>query len=307
MKVLITGSSGFVGNFLVEHLTTLGIEVFGIDVNEYKYKKYDNYEFEKCDVTNLNKMKDIVDKFQPTHIIHTAFVMVPLYNVELENKIDLEGSKNVLECSNKVKSVKQLIFFSSARTYGGHADNKLWINEDEKLRPNDYPYGYNKVEIEEYYTKNKRDDLKVVFFRMCTACGPSYYRSKGLVRLINQSPCQLMVNGTDLIMQFIHEDDVKQLTKLVLDDPEVEGVYNLAPDSYSSLKELAPKRTIFIKISEKRITKIFSFIWRLRIAKITPTSVPLITYGIIISPKKLVDRYNYKFKYTTMEAFHNSI
>lgn len=308
MKVLITGSSGFVGNFLVSYLTLLGHEVIGIDVNEYKYANYDNYTFEKCDVSDIDKVDNIIKKYNPTNIIHTAFIMIPMHNVKRENEIDIEGSKNILISANSTPSVKQIIFFSSARVYGGHKDNKLWITEDGELRPNDYPYGVNKVKIENYFNEyNKRDDLKIVFFRMCTACGPSYYKSKGLVKLINKSPFQLLVNGTDLIMQFIHEDDVKELTRLVMEDPDIQGAYNLAPDSYASLKEMAPKRTIFIKISEDKIRKIFSFIWKLHIAKIIPSSVPLITYGIIISSKKLTDRFNYKYKYTTIEAFHNSI
>lgn len=308
MKILITGSSGFVGNFLVSYLTSLGHEIIGIDVNEYKYITYDHFKFEKCDITDFNKLDIIIKKYRPSHVIHTAFIMVPKYDSDLENKIDLEGSKNVLKSVNSTKSVKQIIFFSSARVYGGHSDNKLWISEDERLRPNDWPYGVNKVKIEKYYSEyQKRDDLKIIFFRMCTACGPSYYKSKGLVRLIKHSPFQLSVNGNDFIMQFIHEDDVKELTRLVLEDREIHGVYNLAPDSYAYLRDLAPKRTIFIKISEQKIRKIFNFIWKFHIAKISPTSIPLITYGIIISSKKLTERYNYKFKYSTFEAFNNSL
>lgn len=308
MKVLITGSGGFVGNFLVSFLTSLNIEVIGIDNIHYKFQKYNNYIFELCDITDAKKVDSIVKKHNPTHVIHLAYVMVPKHNRELEDNIDVQGSKNIFISSNNCKSVKQFIIFSSASVYGGNKENQLWITEDGELKPNEWVYAQNKIKVEDFYnTYPNRDNLKVVIFRMCTACGPSYYKSKGLVKLLNRSPIGLLVNGTDMDMQFIYEDDVKTIVKLVLDDPEVEGVFNLAPDSYATTKELSPNPKLFIKISESKVKKIFNFLWKSRIAKISPTSVSLITYGIIISSKKLMDRYNYKYKYTTKEAFYSSI
>lgn len=308
MKILITGSSGFVGNFLVSALTSQGHNVIGLDVVQYPFQHYKNYKFICCNISNRTEVNSIVKRESPSHIIHLAYIMIPKHIRAIEDSVDLLGSENIFLAANSTESVKQILLFSSASIYGGNPDNPAWISEEVIPRPGEWVYAQNKVLAEEFYLSyHKRDNLNVVIFRMCTACGPSYFQKKGLVRLLKNSPIGQLVNGTDMNMQFIHEDDVINLTTLILQDNEVEGVYNLAPDSYVSTKELSPNPKLFIKISEKRIKSIFNWIWKLRIAKISPTSTALITYSIVISPKKLMDRYNYQFKHTTLSAFHHSI
>ncbi len=308
MKVLITGSSGFVGNFLVKYLTSLNIEVIGLDRVNYKFQTYEHYHFENCDITDKNRVLDIVKRHKPTHVIHLAYIMIPQHDKEFEDSVDFGGSQNIFIAANKNRSVKQFILFSSASIYGGNKYNPEWFYEENEQKPGDWVYAQNKVKSENFYNSyNKREDLKLVIFRMCTACGPSYFKGKGLVRLLKRSPVGQLVNGTDINAQFIHEDDVKNLVYKVLYDNDIEGVYNLAPDSYASTRELSPNPKFFIKVSEKMITKIFSFLWKYRIAKISPTSVSLLAYSIIISPDKIKKRYNYEFKYTTKGAFYNSV
>jgi UDP-glucose 4-epimerase len=68
MKILVTGSAGFIGGYLVEELLKAGHEVFGID-NYSKYgeihKSYDGhpkYHFIKSDVKDLAVMKELAGK-----------------------------------------------------------------------------------------------------------------------------------------------------------------------------------------------------------------------------------------------------
>ena len=65
MKILLTGSSGFLGGYLVDELITHGYEVIGID-NFSKYgpirKEYDNhpnYTLIKGDCKDINLMKEL--------------------------------------------------------------------------------------------------------------------------------------------------------------------------------------------------------------------------------------------------------
>lgn len=304
-KILITGATGYLGNFLSEYFGKKGIEVVGLGIEKQPVLKIPNYKLVKCDVRDKAKMKKIFDEEKPTHVIHLAYLMDPLHDKKTEYDIDVVGSQNVLEVANLTKSVKQLIHFSSASIYGAHPDNKDWIKEDDELRPADYTYAVYKKLLEEWYDKfKKRDDLKLFTFRMCTAVGPSYYKGGGIVSSFLKAPISILVGKLDFKAQFIHEDDVKSLTEMVINDPEIEGIYNLAPDSYVTMSDLAKNyKKRLIRIPLWLLKGIFLILWNLRIARLTPAIAKLMAYSIVVDPKKLMKKFNYKFKYTTKEAF----
>lgn len=309
-KVLITGSSGYCGNFLAIYFAGKGIPVIGLDMTPHKaVKDVPNLKFIQMDVRNREMMKQIMSKEQPSHVIHLAYFMDPKHDKKLEYEVDFMGSKNALEVANETSSVKQFILMSSASAYGGFSDNPEFISEDQPLRPRDYNYGIYKKQVEEYYHKyNKRADLKLVIFRMCTAVGPSYYKKGGVVSSVYNAPFLINIRPGDGRVQFIHEDDVKVLFEKVMEDSEAEDTFNLAPDSYASTKELGEiyhKKSIPIPLWLLR--GVFFLIWHLHLAALTPAIARLMAFGIIISPKKLMGRYNYKFQYTTKEAFMDAV
>ncbi|MBU1445807.1 NAD-dependent epimerase/dehydratase family protein [Patescibacteria group bacterium] len=304
-KILITGATGYLGNFLAEYFGKKGFQVVGIDIGDQPVKHIPNYKLIKCDVRDKAKMQEIFTKEKPTNVIHLAYLMDPLHDKKAEYEIDVVGSQNLLEVVNQTASVKQLIHFSSASIYGAHPDNKDWLKEQDELRPADYTYAIYKKLLEKWYDDfDKRDDLNLFTFRMCTAVGPSYYKPGGVVNSFIKAPISLLVGKNEFKAQFIHEDDVKALTEMVVNDPEIEGIYNLAPDSYATMRDLAKtykKRAIRVPVW--LLKGIFWILWNLRIARLTPAMAKLMAYSIVIDPHKLMKKFNYKYKYTTEEAF----
>jgi len=115
MKILITGSNGFIGSHLQELLVSEGNDVVGLDNQRWYTRKMPNTIIgdirEKTLVENLVKSVDVV------------YHLAAQINVDYGNKcpdetinINVKGTLNVLEACVKYK--KKLIFASSSEVYG---------------------------------------------------------------------------------------------------------------------------------------------------------------------------------------------
>lgn len=308
IRIAVTGSNGFAGNFLCEYFSEKGFSVVGLDLKSNKrQKKLFNFKFLKCDVRNQDLLKQIFVEHKITHVLHLAYLMDAQRDKNFEFDVDVNGSKAVFIAANESKSVRQFVHFSSTSIYGGWKDNPLWISENHPLRPRDWVYAQNKKIVEDFYFGfQKRRDLKLVNLRMCTAVGPSYFKKGGVVKVLHSSPVGLFLDGKDTFVQFIHEDDVKRILDLVVNDKNVSGTFNLCSDSYASARQLNSKK-IFLNFPKKLFKLIISLLWHLRIASISPTSVNLVAHGIIASPKKIVEKYDYRFLYSTKSAYDATV
>ncbi|MGA1822795.1 MAG: NAD-dependent epimerase/dehydratase family protein [Thermoplasmatota archaeon] len=308
MKILVTGSSGYVGMVLSRYFSEKGIPVTGIDVREnHAWKGNENFDFIECDVTDRDAVRSVFRRIEPTHVIHLAYLMTPLHDKKKEYDIDVNGTINVYEESKDCKSVIQFIEMSSTSAYGGWPDNPLWIKEDHPLRPRGYRYGINKREIEEYMAYHPPGkDMKLIIFRMCTAVGPSYHKKGGVVAILAKSPLIIKFSNRYAEVQFIHEDDLTAVFDLILNDPGIEGIFNLAPDSYSTTRDLSKAR-ISIPVPLFIMKGLTAILWSLHLSTMRPPAVELSTYGIVADPRKLMERYDYEFRYGTKEAYFETV
>ena len=308
MKLLISGSSGYVGYVLSKYFSERGNEVIGLDVAENSaWSGNSNFKFYCCDVTNKKLLEDILTKEKPTHVIHCAFLMKPLHDVKKNYEIDVTGSINIFQVAHATATVKQFIEFSSTSAYGAWPDNKLWIQETQKLQPRDYRYGIHKKIVEEYYnTYATRKDFKLVIVRMCTAIGSLYHKKGGVVRLLVKAPLVTKINNRDCELQFIHEDDLTALIGLIVNDRTIEGTFNLAPDSYATPKSLMPDK-LLIPIPLWFMRGIAAIGWFVRLSSMNASAITLSAYGIVADPHKLMKRYNYHFKYSTESGFKDTV
>jgi len=308
MKILITGSSGYIGRVLSKHFTDNKVQTVGVDIHYDGYLESSEYfTFNRCSVTDKDEFLNCLEAEKPTHIIHLAYLMNPIHNKKKNYQIDVDGSKNVLQAANNTLSVHQIILLSSASAYGARPDNQLWIDEETPLRPGDYRYGIHKKYVEKYFQDYSiRNNLRLVILRMCTAIGSSYHKKGGVLSVIANAPLLPKFNNRYCELQFIHEDDLTALFSLIVYDSSIKGIYNLAPDSYATLKELAPDKR-FLSLPLPLARGIMHILWWLRLSNSMPSAMTLSTYGIIINPEKLMTRYSYRFSYSTREAFEDTL
>lgn len=303
MKVLITGSSGSIGSVFASSLAERKIPVVALDLRDLPgVSKNGYYKFYKCSITEKEKLEKIFEEERPTHVIHLASTFHKIRDRKLEYQIDVGGSACILDICNRTSSVKQFVFSSSATIYGAHKDNPEWISETDPVRPGKYVYGLNKKHIEELLMNSPvREDLHRVLCRICTVIGPTYNKPATIVSMLLKVDWLPSFTKNNRV-QFIHTDDLAELIHLILNDDEIAGIYNLAPDSYSPIKDLMPgKKFIWIPLGLVRI--VISILWPLRLLNLEPAGVNASIYPIVLDPKKIITRFNYRFRYSSDQAF----
>lgn len=155
MRVIVTGSSGFIGGHLAEALLKEGHEVVGIDnlksglqTTEKKLSSFSNFILCRDDIRS-RYMYEIFCDFKPSWVFHLAAIpgVTNSINDPIEtNDVNVNGTLNILYSARKSK-VKKFIFSSSSSVYGGVAN--LPTKEDSPLRPKS-PYALQKLIGEEY-------------------------------------------------------------------------------------------------------------------------------------------------------------
>ena len=147
MKILVTGSAGFVGFHLILKLLKLKNQVIGIDnINSYYSKNYKKYLIEilrkkkkfiliKLDLKNKSNLIKLFSKHKPDIVFHLASqpgIMYSFKNPKSYISNNITATKNLMEISYK-NNVKKFYFTSSSSVYGNKL--KYPIKETDSLKP----------------------------------------------------------------------------------------------------------------------------------------------------------------------------
>lgn len=149
MKVLITGTAGFIGYHLAEALIAQGAEVVGLDrINDYynlnlkfarlketgiaiedvqynrmlESSKYENYRFVRLNLEDASKVDRLFEREQFDKVIHLAAQAGVRYSIENPHtyiQSNITAFVNILEaCRNN--PVQHLVYASSSSVYGAN-------------------------------------------------------------------------------------------------------------------------------------------------------------------------------------------
>lgn len=160
-RILITGSSGYIGSCLHKFLLKKKYTVYGID----KVKKNKVKNFFKVNLNNSNKLSNIIKKINPKIIVHMA-AQSTLDQIKKKKKYIINNylaTENLLKSMNKC-GINKIIFSSTAAVY---KNNNLNLNENSIVKPNNI-YGSTKLKCEKVIRKNK--NIKFIIFRFFNVC-----------------------------------------------------------------------------------------------------------------------------------------
>jgi dTDP-4-dehydrorhamnose reductase len=142
LKLLITGASGLYGSKLAQLALSRDIEVYSSDIQSLSiYGK-----FVKLDISGKTQVDESFKAIKPDVVVHAATltdVDKCETNKELAWKINVEGTKNIVEAAHDEGSF--LIYISTDYVFSGE---KGFYKETDKPDPINY-YGVTKLKAEE--------------------------------------------------------------------------------------------------------------------------------------------------------------
>ncbi len=260
MKILITGSSGFIGFSVAKKLLNQGHLVHGFDsmnnyydVNLKKNRKkildkYKNFSFSKGKVENNKSLSKSILKFKPDFIIHLAAQAGVRYSIEKPRiylHSNIIGTYNVIELAKRVK-VKHLLIASSSSVYG--ANKNLPFKEKDKTETQLSIYASTKKSTESIaHSYSNIWKLPITMLRFFTVYGPWGRPDMALFKFtkaILKNKKIDVFNKGKMYRDFTYIDDVVKSTELLIN--KIPKLNSKKKYKYDSISKVAPFRIVNI-------------------------------------------------------------
>ncbi len=235
MKVLVTGSCGFVGRHLIEYLRSKGFDVVGADVSKGADVQ--------ADVTDYGKVVDVFKSNRFDAVVHLAAVADIAESLKDPYRcfnVNCLGALNVLEAARQ-QEVKRVVVFSSANYYG--APNKVPVTESDPPSPRT-PYDFSKVALENVaWSYYRNHGLPIVVLRPWKAFGEYEPVVKMVPRFIlaclENKPIPLYNGGADVTDPYHVENLCYAVRLSLINDNAVGQAFNVGTGGAVSVRQLA--------------------------------------------------------------------
>lgn len=289
MKILVTGSAGFIGGYLVEELLNQNHEVVGID-NYSKYgrviKSFDKnkkYKFYKGDVKDVKLLKSLLKDCD--HIIALAAKIGGIsyfhdyaYDLLAENERILASTFDAAIDAFKNNKLRKITVVSSSMVFESTNIFPTPENAISKSPPPKSTYGFQKLMCE-YFAKGAYEQYGLPFTIVrpfnCVGIGETKAISKtnekngnvslalshavpDLVRKVlkGQYPLHILGKGNQIRHYTYGGDLAKGITAAVFSPKALNDDFNLSTDTATTVLELA--QLIWKKTNQKRKFKVIS-------------------------------------------------
>ncbi len=186
MNFLVTGGAGFIGSHVCERLLRDGHNVWAFDdLNNFYDPQFKRrnirevqalakpYEFVQGDITDVSALAEIFSSVKFDQVIHLAAragVQPSLADPALYQRVNVEGTVNVLEAARK-SGVKKILIASSSSVYG--LNSKVPFSESDPIFSAISPYAASKLACEALgHVWHHLYKMDVTMLRFFTVYGP---------------------------------------------------------------------------------------------------------------------------------------
>ena len=244
MKILMTGSSGFIG----QHLSPL-LE-----------KDHEVYHL-KSDLLDFDSVKQEVHDFQPEIIVHLAArteVEKSFYEQTTFSQINYVGTVNLIEAASKLNNLQNFVFASTMEVYGWQPisdevkNNGFPITSiafDEHTQPNpNAPYAVAKYGCEKYLEyANRCLGLPFTAIRQTNSYGRKdndFFVTEQIITQMLKNPNQIRLGYAEPYRNFIFIDDLLAAWTEVINNPNKVNnghIFTIGPNNPIKIKDYAKK------------------------------------------------------------------
>lgn len=174
MKILVTGTDGYIGTLMAPYLIERGHTVVGVDTGLYRSGWLYNNGFDKSpfsiskDIRNLTA-DDLRGFDAVAHLAELSNDPLGQVNPEITYKINHKGSLHLAGLCKEV-GIERFVYMSSCSVYGAGSDG--WKDEESEPNPQT-AYAECKVLVERDLSAMADDNFSPTFMRNATAYGPS--------------------------------------------------------------------------------------------------------------------------------------
>ncbi len=249
MKILIVGSSGFLGKSLRKYLSYEKFEIYTLSRNGESDFNFDISEFESFNVLPLNFFEVIINCatiLPGLHYLNSQY-LDSIYNT------NIKGTQNICKWINGQRSITQILNCSSLSIY----KRPLFGNskEDSYIYPtgNHVLYSSSKLMQELIFeTFAKEKEINLCQFRFSALYGKGMAQNGILYNLINQAKHldEICIhNGDNVSFDFLN---VKNASEIIISaiKNNYNGILNAASGKEIYLMELA--KIILSKIDKSK-------------------------------------------------------
>lgn len=239
MKILVTGATGFIGNYVVEELLKYEHRIIATSIdhkNQIQFSWIEKVDYIQADL-NSDKNDWFVFFNEPDQIIHLAWEGLPNYNELFHIERNLPRNccflKNIIE-----NGLKKVVVIGTCFEYGMQSGA---LSEDMETKP-DNPYALAKDTLRKFLEQlQKKIDFELKWVRLFYMYGKGQSPNSILSQLdkaLQNGETSFNMSGGEQLRDYLPVEKVAEHIVKIAMQSKVKGIINCCSGRPISIRRL---------------------------------------------------------------------